>query len=274
MSCGHLAAGGSAQVRPVDVGAQVFAADSAIGCALDRWAVFSRHPPLTTGPLTDEHWVGANRFCDVRLPFSAREEIVMQVHARNLAPRYRLSNSAAGIEPALADCYPSVVTTPPSARNEMRRKALLELIKQCVPSRFETQREMAEALGFVPAHFSQMKSGNRPVGNESADRIERGLGLPVGSLDREPEPGTDLSPSSNTTPQQSEVIFTPDNVVAPSFDEPRRWPFSPAIHERIMTLGAEEVSELESALEHQLGLIEARLSRAATTGTKQSKRAS
>lgn len=255
MSCGHLAAGGSAQVRPVDVGAQVFAADGAIGGALDRWAVFSRHPPLTAGPLTDEHRVGANRFCDVRLPFSAREEIVMQVHARNLAPRYRLSNSAAGIEPALADCYPSVVTTPPSARNEMRRKALLELIKQCVPSRFETQREMAEALGFVPAHFSQMKSGNRPVGNESADRIERGLGLPVGSLDREPEPGADLLPSSNTAPQHSEVIFTSEKVVPLPSDA--EWPFARVSLDRIRALDAEQLGFVQGRLLSALEEVEA-----------------
>lgn len=179
----------------------------------------------------------------------------MQVHARNLAPRYSLSNSAAGIEPPLADCYPSPVTNPPSARNEMRRKALLELIKQRVPSRFETQREMAEALGFVPAHFSQMKSGNRPVGNESADRIERGLGLPVGSLDREAEQHPGLLPSSSTAPQQSKVIFTSDNVVP--LPPESEWPFPRVSLDRVRALDAEQIGFVQARLLSALEEVEA-----------------
>jgi transcriptional regulator with XRE-family HTH domain len=84
----------------------------------------------------------------------------------------------------------------------------------------------------------------------------------------------DLLPSSSIQSEQSEVIFTSDNVAAPAFAEPRRWPFSPELHERIMRMGAEEIADLESSLDNHVGLIEARLSRAASTATRSSKRAS
>lgn len=84
----------------------------------------------------------------------------------------------------------------------------------------------------------------------------------------------DLLPSPNTQSEQSEVIFTSDNVVAPAFDEPRRWPFSPELHERIMRLGPEDIANLERNLESQLETIESVLSRAASTATRSSKRAS
>lgn len=84
----------------------------------------------------------------------------------------------------------------------------------------------------------------------------------------------DLLPSSNTQPAQSEVIFTSDNVVAPAFDEPRRWPFSPEIHERIMRLGPEDIANLERNIASQLETIESVLARAAPAATRSSKRAS
>ena len=90
-------------------------------------------------------------------------------------------------------------------RYEIRRAALKLLIDQMIPSRFKRQTEMAEVLGFSPAHFAQMKSGNRSIGNESADRIEKGLGLPNGFLDNEDgnvEPGPDIR---GTVPVISQV---------------------------------------------------------------------
>lgn len=42
---------GSAEVGPIDIGAQVFAADGAIGCFLDRWAMLGRHLPHPVFPL-------------------------------------------------------------------------------------------------------------------------------------------------------------------------------------------------------------------------------
>lgn len=68
-------------------------------------------------------------------------------------------------------------------RKEHRRRALIALIQAYVPSRFKTQHAMAVALGFSPAHFTQMKIGNRSVGNEAADRLETGLELGMGGLD-------------------------------------------------------------------------------------------
>ena len=69
-------------------------------------------------------------------------------------------------------------------RTEVLRNALIRLIDIYVPSHYVSQAKMAEALGFSPAHFSQMKSGNRPIGKDSADRIEHGLGLGMGGLYR------------------------------------------------------------------------------------------
>lgn len=134
-----------------------------------------------------------------------------------------------------------------------------------------TQRWLAEQVGVSDNAVSKwIKSGK--VGKRHALKVSALLGVDLGSLLSELD--VDLLPSVNTQTGQSEVIFTSDNVVAPAFDEPRRWPFSPELHERIMRLGAEEIAELESSMEHQIGLIEARLSRAASAGTKQSKRAS
>lgn len=68
--------------------------------------------------------------------------------------------------------------------NDALRQALLRLIEINIPSRFASEREMAEALGILPAHFSQMKNGHRHIGKESADRIEKGLQLGIGGLYR------------------------------------------------------------------------------------------
>lgn len=134
-----------------------------------------------------------------------------------------------------------------------------------------TQRWLAEQVGVSDNAVSKwIKSGK--VGKKHALKVSALLGVDLGSLLSELD--VDLLPSVNTQAGQPEVIFTSDNVVAPAFDEPRRWPFSPEIHERIMQLGAEELAELESSMEHHLSLIESRLSRTASTGTKLSKQAS
>ena len=134
-----------------------------------------------------------------------------------------------------------------------------------------TQRWLAEQVGVSDNAVSKwIKSGK--VGKKHALKVSALLGVDLGSLLSELD--VDLLPSVNTRAGQPEAIFTSDNVVAPAFDEPRRWPFSPELHERIMQLGAEEIAELESSMEHQLGLIESRLSRAASAGTRSSKRAS
>ncbi|MCM1512614.1 MAG: hypothetical protein NC112_05850 [Oxalobacter formigenes] len=66
--------------------------------------------------------------------------------------------------------------------NNALKQALVRLIEINVPSRFASEREMAEALDFSPAHFSQMKNGFRTIGKDSAEKIEKGLQLGVGGL--------------------------------------------------------------------------------------------
>lgn len=66
--------------------------------------------------------------------------------------------------------------------NEALKQALTRLIEIHVPGRFASEREMAEALDFSPAHFSQMKNGFRTIGKDSAEKIEKGLQLGVGGL--------------------------------------------------------------------------------------------
>ncbi len=66
--------------------------------------------------------------------------------------------------------------------NEALKQALVRLIEINVPNRFASEREMAEALDFSPAHFSQMKNGFRTIGKDSAEKIEKGLQLGVGGL--------------------------------------------------------------------------------------------
>lgn len=104
----------------------------------------------------------------------------MQVHVHRLAARYTDVNSCSGIDVNLANRYAAEMS---DTRAEARRKALRALIGTHVPGRFATQSEMAKALGFVEAHFSQMKTGNRTIGNTSVDRIEERLGLPRGYMD-------------------------------------------------------------------------------------------
>lgn len=51
---------GGAQVGPVDVGSEFFAADGAICCALDCWAAFCRNSTSTRQPLRRERLVHAD----------------------------------------------------------------------------------------------------------------------------------------------------------------------------------------------------------------------
>ncbi len=66
--------------------------------------------------------------------------------------------------------------------NEALKQALTRLIEMNVPGRFASEREMAEALDFSPAHFSQMKNGFRTIGKDSIEKIEKGLQLSTGGL--------------------------------------------------------------------------------------------
>lgn len=136
-----------------------------------------------------------------------------------------------------------------------------------------TQKELAgkaglKSQGAIGNIESGIRKGTTYIGQIAAVLKVSALWLETGEGPR------DLLPSVNTQAGQPEVIFTSDNVVAPAFDEPRRWPFSPEIHERIMRLGPEDIANLERNLESQLETIESVLSRAASSGTRSSKRAS
>lgn len=49
-----------AEVGPIDIGAEFFAANSAIGCFLDRWAMLGWYFPDAVFPLRDNGWSDAN----------------------------------------------------------------------------------------------------------------------------------------------------------------------------------------------------------------------
>lgn len=155
----------------------------------------------------------------------------------------------------------------------VEQRTLAQRIRSARKARGLTQGELAKAAGLKnQSIIGMLESGVR----KSTTYIVQ----IAAALDVDPawlQSGTgaaDLLPSSNIQNGQADVTLPSDNVIAPAFDEPRRWPFSPEIHERILRLGAEEIAELESSLEHQLGLVEARLSRAKSATTKPSKRAS
>ena len=96
----------------------------------------------------------------------------MKFHSSILAPRYAKSHSIFGIEENLAGSYSEIMSRD---RSEIRRKAFVALIDGRDRSRWPTQNALAEYLNLSPAHVTQMKSGNRPIGNDSADKIERGF---------------------------------------------------------------------------------------------------
>jgi len=77
----------------------------------------------------------------------------------------------------------------------------------------------------------------------------------------------DLLPSSNTQSEQSEVIFTPDNVVSIPTDA--AWPFARVPVERIRALDAEQLGFVQGRLLSALEEVEADVAR-----TRPSKRAS
>lgn len=127
---------------------------------------------------------------------------------------------------------------------------------------------LAESLGVSDNAVSKwIKTGK--ISKENAVEVSRLLQLPVELLIHE----DGLLPSPNTQAGQPPIQSPAENVVAPAFIEPRRWPFSPEIHDRILRLSGAEIAELESVLALQLELVEARLSRAGAE-TMPSKRAS
>ena len=121
----------------------------------------------------------------------------MESHGRNLAPCYTAVNSTPGIDVDLASCYCFEMS---ENREEVRRRALLHLIGRSVPDPYPRQKDLAEDLGFSPAHFTQMKKGNRSIGNDSAERIEDVFALGRGGLDQLGEKLSRGETPSNVTP--------------------------------------------------------------------------
>lgn len=86
-SCKHWGFGsggrggrGVAQVGPIDVGAQVFAADGAIGGALDGWALVRRN--VSPGkPVMNNLRHHAEQFCQTTLPADLRDCFNKSFHA-------------------------------------------------------------------------------------------------------------------------------------------------------------------------------------------------
>jgi hypothetical protein len=61
---------------------------------------------------------------------------------------------------------------------DLRRKNLKRLL-----ARYDSQKDLAEATGLVPAHISQIISGKRNMGDAAASRIEHRLKLQHGAMD-------------------------------------------------------------------------------------------
>ncbi len=58
---------------------------------------------------------------------------------------------------------------------ETRRKRLLELIKK-----FGTQAKLAELIDVTPGYITQLKRGERPINEKTAEKFEKSLNLPHG----------------------------------------------------------------------------------------------
>lgn len=80
------------------------------------------------------------------------------------------------------------------------RRRRLELLRS---QRNENWKELAKALGTTASYISQIRSGTRELGEKTARKFERKLGLPNGWFDR--SEGDDL--------QKSEKPFSTDLVV-------------------------------------------------------------
>ena len=64
--------------------------------------------------------------------------------------------------------------------SEIRKSNLLKIVES-----FESQREMADAIGMTPAQLNHLLTGFRGIGEKVARRIEESLRMPKCSLDAE-----------------------------------------------------------------------------------------
>ena len=76
----------SAQIGPIHIRAEVFAANHAAGSLFDGWAALCRHLLGPGFPLADNYWRNAQNTSQI-LPCAATFEIVFQVHAQHISLR-------------------------------------------------------------------------------------------------------------------------------------------------------------------------------------------
>lgn len=95
---------------------------------------------------------------------------------QNIACAIRKNNSTRSFHACLAVAmFRGMKTT-----TELRRDNLRALL-----SRFESQRDMADHLGVAPAYLNQLLNGYRGIGEKTARKIEKELGLSHLWLDQE-----------------------------------------------------------------------------------------
>ena len=89
--------------------------------------------------------------------------------------------------------------------SEVRQRNLYRLVNQ-----YESQAELARALGMTPQGLSSLLTGARPFGEKSARNIERTLHLASGWLDRNggSEAGPGMAGLDDSTIQLAREIQT------------------------------------------------------------------
>ncbi len=90
------------------------------------------------------------------------------------------------------------------------RKANLEALVD----HFESQRALGEAVGWAPSYISQMLTGRRNMGENSARHVEERLGFSRGAMDQTLSPEALPSTKSNANPWTRVPILTRQEVLS------------------------------------------------------------
>ena len=148
-----------------------------------------------------------------------------------------------------------------------------------------TQKQLADRVGLKSqATIGMLESGERKESRRSV-QLAHALGVSAMWLIAGQGPRHPTASPKNQDAAFNDRMLTSDKIKASS----RRvtftrqfsarlangnmdyWPFSAKLYERTLKLADPDLAELESALEHQLRLIEARLARADKKQTKRNK---
>jgi len=116
---------------------------------------------------------------------------------KNIAYAIQPNNSARSFHA----CVAIAMVTGMKATQEIRRDNLRALL-----SRYASQRELADELSLAPAYINQMFNGYRGIGERTARKIEKQLGLPHLWMDRPPRSVDEDRPPAPVLPPAS----TPD----------------------------------------------------------------